>query len=374
MSTYLTGLANKINGVEKQSFTQELDINSLVPSSNNFYGIREIEDLAASIKENGLIHNLVARKKDDGTYEIISGERRYHAAKSLGYKTLPCQVKEIGDLDAEIILIQANVEQRELLPSEKMEGIKRLKAIYEQKKANGEELPKGKVRDLIGQDMKLSGVQVGRYQKVDKDLIPDLKEKLDKEEITLTQAHTLSSLNENEQKVIHEEIKDLDPKDSKEEVEILINGIKQPVESKLDKNLITEMYPEKVEDKQKKEVTIGAFAEKYLTKAKKKSESDSNSFESRVEELKQLMNSYEKVKLVIDDFKFSAILNIKELAINYRTLEFYLEGQRNMCKIIFQDSDHNQFKRVEEIHYAGGRIEPKAAFKITFDTYLWFKN
>ena len=145
MSTYLTGLANKINGVEKQSFTQELDINSLVPSTNNFYGIREIEDLAASIKENGLIHNLVARKKDDGTYEIISGERRYHAAKSLGYKTLPCQVKEISDLDAEIMLIQANVEQRELLPSEKMEGIKRLKAIYERKKANGEELPKGKI-------------------------------------------------------------------------------------------------------------------------------------------------------------------------------------------------------------------------------------
>lgn len=196
MSKYLKGLADKINGVGSQGFTQELDINLLVPSLNNFYGIREIEELANSIRENGLMHNLVTRKKNDGTYEIISGERRYHAAKSLGFKTLPCQVKEINDLDAEIILIQANVEQRELLPSEKMEGIKRLKAIYEQKKANGEEVPKGKLRDIIGQDMNLSGVQVGRYQKVDKDLIPDLKEKLDKEEITLTQAHTLSNLSE----------------------------------------------------------------------------------------------------------------------------------------------------------------------------------
>jgi len=114
MSNYLKGLANKINGVEKEGFTQELDINSLVPSQRNFYGIREIEELAASIKENGLMHNLVVRKISDNPikYEILSGERRYRAAKSLGYEKLPCQVKEISDLDAELILIQANAEQR----------------------------------------------------------------------------------------------------------------------------------------------------------------------------------------------------------------------------------------------------------------------
>lgn len=120
MSSYLKGLANKINGVENKSFTKELDINSLVPSQNNFYGIREIEELAESINENGLMHNLVVRKKDDGTYEIISGERRYRALKSLGYEKIPCQVKEnLSDLDAELMLIQANAEQRELTPSEK---------------------------------------------------------------------------------------------------------------------------------------------------------------------------------------------------------------------------------------------------------------
>lgn len=296
MSNYLKGLADKINGAdEKESFIKELDISSLVPSSRNFYGIREIEELAASIKENGLMHNLVVRKKDNGTYEIISGERRYHALKSLNYGKVPCQVKEISDIDAEIMLIQANVEQRELLPSEKMEGIKRLKAIYEQKKANGEQLPKGKTRDLIGADMKLSGVQVGRYQKVDKDLIKPLKEKLDREEITLTQAHTISNLTKEEQKIIHEEIKALDPKESKEEVEILINGIKQPVESENDKK---------------------TFAEMYLTKVKKKIENKPESFESKLEELKKLINDY----------------------------------------------------------YASMPIETKAAFKIAFNTYLSSEN
>ena len=162
MPSYLKGLADKVNGVDKGAFTKELDINSLVPSENNFYGIREVQELAASIKENGLMHNLVVRKRQDDTYEIISGERRYRALKSLGYKKIPCQVKEnLSNLDAEIMLIQANSEQRELTPSEKMEGIKRLEIIYKQKRSNGERL-EGKTRDLIGKDLGLSGVQVGR--------------------------------------------------------------------------------------------------------------------------------------------------------------------------------------------------------------------
>lgn len=241
--SYLKGIADRINGVEQQNgFTKELDINSLVPSKNNFYGIREVKELMESIKEIGLMHNLVVKKKDNETYEIISGERRYTALKELGYTKVPCQVKEISDLDAELMLIQANAEQRELTPLEKMEGIKRLKAIYEQKRANGEKIS-GKTRDLIGKDLGLSGVQVGRYQKVDKDLIPEIKEKLDKDEITLTQAHTISSLSKYEQKRIHEEIKDINAKDHKEEVETLVNGIKQPVETKHDKKLLEEIYP-----------------------------------------------------------------------------------------------------------------------------------
>ncbi|WP_252235542.1 ParB N-terminal domain-containing protein [Clostridium sp. CH2] len=241
MSSYLKGIANRVNGVDKKSFTKELDIYSLVPSKNNFYGIREIEELTESIKENGLMHNLVVRDIGNGKYEIISGERRYTALKKLGYEKVPCQIREINDLDAELMLIHANLEQRELTPTEKMEGIKRLENIYKQKRKNGEKLD-GKTRDLIGKDLGLSGVQVGRYQKVDKDLIPELKDKLDKEDITLTQAHTLSSLTKEEQKVIHDEIKDLNTKDHKLEVDILVQGIKQPVERKEDKELLDEMY------------------------------------------------------------------------------------------------------------------------------------
>lgn len=247
--SYLKGIADRVNKMDaKNNFNLlEIDIDSLVPSKNNFYGIREIEELAESIKENGLMHNLVVRKLDNN-YEIISGHRRFHAMKILDFKKIPCQVKNISDLDTEILLIQANSQQRELTHLEKMKGIERLTALYKQKKDNGEEVPKGKTRDLIGKDIGLSGVQVGRYTKVSEKLIEPLKTKLDHGNITLTQATTLSGLKKDEQESILNQIEGLDIKDSKQEVDILVEGIKQPVENKKDKEFIKEIYGNEYED------------------------------------------------------------------------------------------------------------------------------
>ncbi len=369
MSNYLKGLAEKINnGVEKESFTKELDITSLVPSSKNFYGIREIEDLAESIKENGLMHNLVVRKKNNGTYEIISGERRYHALKSLNYEKVPCQVKEnLSDLDAELILIQANAEQRELTSSEKMEGIKRLKEIYEQKKANGEDLPKGKTRDLIGKDMKLSGVQVGRYQKVDKDLIEPLKEKLDKEEITLTQAHTLSSLSEKEQQVIHEEIKDLDSKESKEEIEVLVQGIKQPIESKLDKELLDDMYSEKVEDKPKREDRT-TFSEQCLTKAKKKINNEVTYITNIRQKLNKMLEYDSHPTVIINDSKLNVFFyQVEQVLILEREIRGHITGSvLNLYTKCINEIE--EVPGVNEVLFKG------SAYKVNEGVYLYFSN
>ncbi|NRT32414.1 ParB family chromosome partitioning protein [Clostridium beijerinckii] len=367
MSSYLKGLADKINGVENKSFTQELDINLLVPSSSNFYGIREIEDLAESIKENGLMHNLVVRKKDDGTYEIISGERRYRALKSLGYEKIPCQVKEnLNDLDAELMLIQANAEQRELTPSEKMEGIKRLEAIYKKKRNNGEKL-QGKTRDLIGKDLGLSGVQVGRYKKVDKDLIPDLKEKLDKEEITLTQAHTLSSLSESEQKVIHEEIKDLNAKESKEEIEVLVQGIKQPIESKLDKDLLQEMYPDKALIN-KAEEKKNSLSEKYLTKIKKKPDSKEDYITDIRQKLSRMLEYDLHPTVIIKDNKFNVFFyNVEQVLILDREIRGHIPGSvlnlytKCICEI-------DEIPGVNEDLFKG------SAYKLNEGVYLYFSN
>lgn len=338
MSNYLKGLANKINGVEEESFTQELDINSLVPSKNNFYGIREVEDLAESIKENGLMHNLVVRDLANGKYEIISGERRYRALMLLEYKRVPCQIKtNLTDLEAELMLIKANTQQRELTPIERMEGIKRLEKIYKEKRDNGEKLSK-KTRDLVGDDLGISGVTVTRYKKVDKDLIPEIKEKFNNKEITLDQALMVSKLKKEEQEILHDEIKDLNTNDNKHEIETLVEGIKQPVQSKLDKELINDMY---LKNEDKKNI---------------------------IEKFEKVLKVDPKPKLIILAAT-KAILETEQLTIVNGSLHIKLPYHEfNSCKAEF-----NIFEKVEEIPLEKDRkIQTEYGYKINKCTYLWF--
>lgn len=204
---------NKVNA--KADFgIRNIDINLLVPSEKNFYEISDIEELAESIEQNGLYHNLIVRKLDDEErYEILSGERRYEALKMLyesgneNFSKVPCQVRNnVDDTDAEIILIQANAETRELSEMEKIKQIQRLEELYKIKKSKGEKIP-GKLRDKIGQHMNLSGVQVQRYKKIGKDLIPELKEMLEIKRIGMADAFKFSGLEENKQKAIYEFLK-----------------------------------------------------------------------------------------------------------------------------------------------------------------------
>lgn len=201
-------LQDKLNTLEaKDDFKlQNIDIDKLIPSTKNIYGIRDIDELASDIKENGLYHNLLVRSRNDGTFEIISGERRYHALKKLGLKKAPCQVRDLDDVDSEILLIQANAKTRELTHTEKMKQIEKLEELYKYKRQTGEKLD-GKTRDLIGKDLGLSGVQVGRYQKINKELIPEIKELLDKNKISMSKADIIAAMDTDAQKAMLEILK-----------------------------------------------------------------------------------------------------------------------------------------------------------------------
>lgn len=374
MSSYLKGIASRVNNINNtdDGFVQELDIDLLVPSENNFYGIREIEELAESIKEYGLMHNVVVRKRNDGKYEILSGERRFRALREIDYKKVPCRIvkDDVTELDAEVMLIQANMQQRELNLQEKMQGIKRLQEIYTEKRKSGEKL-QGKTRDLIGKHLGISGVQVGRYQKIDKDLIEPLKEKLNSEDITVTQAHTLSSLTEEEQEIINDEIKDLNCKEHKEEVETLINGIKQPVENKHDKELIDEMYSESHSESC---IVVSDCAKNAdETEQKKEIKTEDNEIQDKFDELKEMIKQSEKIDLVINMSYIKGCFRVSEIELKHRTLEIYLKGQKNILKIEINTNDYsNQLKKVHEIFYGESTLKPKKAYKINLNTYLWF--
>ncbi|MGV1115340.1 ParB N-terminal domain-containing protein [Clostridium perfringens] len=210
----LNGISKNVKRVEeieaKDNFKIEyIDIENIKRNEKNFYDIVDIEELAEDIKLNGLNHNLVVRKLDNGHFELISGERRYTALSKLvkeGNKTfalVPCKVIEANDTDAEIILIQANAQTRELTEVEKLKQVQRLKELYKIKKANGEKVT-GKVREIIANDLKLSPTQVGRYEKINSSLIPELKTVLEKGNLTIANASEFANLSEDNQKVILE--------------------------------------------------------------------------------------------------------------------------------------------------------------------------
>lgn len=209
----LNGISKNVKKVTeleaKEGFKLEyIDINKIHRSEKNFYEIIDIDNLAEDIKINGLNHNLVVRPTENGTYELISGERRYTALSKLvnegnkQFASVPCKIVELNDLDAEIVLIQANAQTRELSESEKLKQVQRLSELYKAKKANGEKV--GKIREVIANDLKLSPTQVGRYERINNNLIPELKELLEQGNLSTSNASEFSSLSEESQKGILE--------------------------------------------------------------------------------------------------------------------------------------------------------------------------
>ena len=323
----------KANEIEaKNNFNvQYIDIKDIERNKKNFYEIVNVDELAEDIKMNGLNHNLVVRKLDNGKYELISGERRYTALTQLVeqgneiFALVPCKVIEANDIDSEIILIQANAQTRELTEIEKLEQVKRLTELYRTKKKNGEKVP-GKIREIIANDLKLSPTQVGRYERINKNLIPELKEILENGNLTIANASEFSSLSEDNQKVILEIINNK-VEISKEEATELKVKLKKLEQEKADelKRLENEKLVEirKIENEKSVEIRRIENEKDEALRSKKlisdevlrlKSELDKSENKSE-EEIKELENQLrEELKKDLDNKYLSEIENIKNEA------------------------------------------------------------
>jgi len=86
----------------------------------------ELQDLADSIKEHGVIQPIILRKTDEDYYEIIAGERRFRAAKIANLSEIPAIVRKFSDNDALEIAIIENVQRSDLSPTEEARGYQRL--------------------------------------------------------------------------------------------------------------------------------------------------------------------------------------------------------------------------------------------------------
>ena len=85
-----------------------------------------LDGLAESIREKGILQPLIVRKFDDFGYELIAGERRLRAAKLAGLDEAPVIVKDVSDNDTLEMALIENIQRQDLNPLEEAEAYKRL--------------------------------------------------------------------------------------------------------------------------------------------------------------------------------------------------------------------------------------------------------
>ena len=194
-----------------KEFISQLPPDKLSPFEKHPYQVREdaaMDELVESIRVHGILSPLLARPKGEG-YELVSGHRRRLAAQKLGLPTVPVLVREMSDDEAVILMVDSNLQRENLLPSEKAFAYKmKLEAMKHQGMTCGQVGHKSR-DDISDTD---SGRQVQRYIRLTY-LIPELLEKMDKEEIAFSVGVELSYLDEYSQRDVLEqcEINDCTP-------------------------------------------------------------------------------------------------------------------------------------------------------------------
>ncbi len=111
----------------------EMPLNLLVAGKSQPRGYFEessLQELAESIKKNGVIQPILVRKLNDISYEIIAGERRFRASKLAGLQTMPVIIKELDNRQALELALIENIQRENLTAIEEAEGYKRLQEEF----------------------------------------------------------------------------------------------------------------------------------------------------------------------------------------------------------------------------------------------------
>jgi ParB family chromosome partitioning protein len=108
---------------------REIEIDLIEPNNlqpRTKFDERHLEELAASIKENGIVQPILVRKLSGGRYQLVAGERRWRAAQRAGLSRIPAVLRDItDDKMLELALIE-NIQRQELNPIEEAHAYKRL--------------------------------------------------------------------------------------------------------------------------------------------------------------------------------------------------------------------------------------------------------
>ena len=186
----------------KKPKVEAIPLAALTPFRNHPFKVKndaEMAELMKSIADAGVLSPALARPKEGGGYELISGHRRLAACKALGMDTMPVIIRKLTDEETVITMVDSNLQREHILPSEKAFAYKmKMEALRHQGRTSDQLGPKLTVEEIAKGD---SASQVKRYIRLT-NLIPEILQMVDDGRIALTPAVELSYLQPSEQETL----------------------------------------------------------------------------------------------------------------------------------------------------------------------------
>lgn len=118
-----------VNQPVEASDVQHIRITDIVPNRyqpRHHFAPGELAELAASIKESGILQPIMVRRKGDGIFELIAGERRWRASKEAGLETIQAVVRNCSDQESLLIALVENIQRADLNPMETARAYSRM--------------------------------------------------------------------------------------------------------------------------------------------------------------------------------------------------------------------------------------------------------
>ena len=162
---------------------------------------KEMEELAESIREHGVLIPGIVRPRAEGGYELIAGHRRKHGSELAGKTEMPVIVRDYSDDEATIMMVDSNIQRETILPSEKA---KAYALKYEVLKHQGKKSGKSTL-DQVGEAAGENSKKVQRYIWLSR-LSDQLLQMVDEKRLGLSQGVDLSFLSKKSQQIVADAI------------------------------------------------------------------------------------------------------------------------------------------------------------------------
>jgi len=145
------------SGSSSASPRQDLPIDVIAPNPfqpRKEFQPQELEELAASIREKGVVQPIIVRPRPGGTYELVAGERRLRASKLAGLAQIPVIIRDIDDLESLELALIENIQRADLNPVEEARAYQQLLSQFQ---LSQEEMARkvGKDRSSVANTLRL---------------------------------------------------------------------------------------------------------------------------------------------------------------------------------------------------------------------------